>query len=48
ALEQTNRKFIRRFNYLEQRVKEQGRNLKEMTLQEMDQFWDEAKASEQK
>ena len=48
ALEQTNRKFIRRFNYLEQRVKEQGRNLKEMTLQEMDQFWDDAKASEQK
>ena len=48
ALEQTNRKFIRRFNYLEQRVKEQGRNLKDMTLQEMDQFWDEAKASEQK
>ena len=47
-LEQTFRKFIRRFNYLEQRVKEQGRNLKEMTLQEMDQFWDEAKASEQK
>lgn len=46
ALEQTNRKFIRRFNYLEQRVKEQGRNLKDMTPQEMDLLWDEAKASE--
>jgi len=46
ALEQTNRTFIRRSNYLEQRVKEQGRNLKDMTPQEMDLLWDEAKASE--
>lgn len=43
ALERTNQKFIRRFNYLEQRANEAGLNLKEMTLAEMDAFWDEAK-----
>lgn len=43
ALEHTNRKFIRRFNYLESKVREQGRNLKEMTLEEMDKIWEEAK-----
>lgn len=43
ALERTNRKFIRRFNYLEQKAKEQGRSLKEMTLDEMEQIWQEAK-----
>lgn len=46
ALERTNRKFIKRFNYLEQRVKESGRNLKDLTLAEMDEIWDEAKANE--
>ena len=46
ALEQTNLKFIRRFNYLEARAKEQGRELKDMTLAEMDALWDEAKKSE--
>lgn len=46
ALEHTNRKFIKRFNYLEQRVKESGRNLKDLTLAEMDEIWDEAKANE--
>ncbi len=46
ALERTNRKFIRRFNYLEQRVKESGRNLKDLTLAEMDEIWNEAKANE--
>ncbi len=43
ALEQTNLKFIRRFNYLEARAKEQGRELKDMTLDEMEELWQEAK-----
>ena len=43
ALERTNQKFIRRFNYVEAKAKEQGRNLKEMTLGEMDELWNEAK-----
>lgn len=43
ALELTNRKFIKRFNYLEQRSKELGKSLKEMTLAEMDEIWEEAK-----
>ena len=46
ALEQTNLKFIRRFNYIEAKAKEMGRNLKDMTLEEMDTLWDEAKANE--
>ncbi|MGL4293472.1 MAG: nucleoside triphosphate pyrophosphohydrolase [Bacteroidales bacterium] len=44
ALERTNQKFIRRFNFLEQRAKENGLNLKDMTLAEMDAFWNEAKS----
>ena len=43
ALEQTNLKFIRRFNYLETKAKEQGKELKEMTLAEMEELWQEAK-----
>lgn len=43
ALERTNQKFIRRFNYLEENTIKQGRNLKDMTLEEMDYFWNEAK-----
>lgn len=43
ALERTNKKFIRRFNHLEARAKETGKQLKEMTLAEMDVFWEEAK-----
>lgn len=43
ALERTNQKFIYRFNYLEQKTKELGRNLKDMTLAEMDALWNEAK-----
>lgn len=43
ALERTNKKFIKRFTHLEARAKETGRNLKEMTLAEMDVFWEEAK-----
>lgn len=44
ALERTNQKFIRRFNYLEEHTLKQGRSLKEMTLAEMDALWNEAKA----
>lgn len=43
ALERTNQKFIRRFNYLEEHTIKQGRNLKDMSLEEMDAVWDEAK-----
>lgn len=43
ALERTNQKFISRFNYLEAHTISQGRSLKEMTLEEMDQLWEEAK-----
>lgn len=43
ALEKTNQKFIRRFNYLEQQTIQQGRSLKDMTLEEMDAIWNEAK-----
>ncbi len=46
ALERTNQKFIRRFNYLEEHTIKQGKNLKEMTLEEMDKYWDEAKKQE--
>ncbi len=46
ALEKTNAKFIRRFNYLEQRAAEMGRNLKDMSLEEMDAIWEEAKTKE--
>ena len=46
ALDRTNRKFISRFNYVEAKAKEAGRNLKEMTLAEMDALWDEAKKLE--
>ncbi len=43
ALELTNQKFIRRFSYVEAKAKEQGRDLSEMTLGEMDALWNEAK-----
>lgn len=46
ALERTNRKFISRFNYLEQHTLKQGRNLKDMTLAEMDAIWEDAKREE--
>lgn len=44
ALERTNQKFIRRFNYLEAHTIQQGKKLKEMSLEEMDEIWNEAKA----
>ena len=43
ALERTNQKFIRRFNYVEQQTLQQERSLKDMTLEEMDALWNEAK-----
>jgi len=43
ALERTNQKFTKRFNYLESKTIKQGRNLKEMNLEEMDEIWEEAK-----
>lgn len=46
ALERTNRKFISRFNYLESKTITQGRDLKKMTLAEMDVLWNEAKRVE--
>jgi XTP/dITP diphosphohydrolase len=46
ALERTNKKFIRRFNHVERRAEEQGKTLRDMTLAEMDSYWDEAKALE--
>lgn len=46
ALEQTNRKFIHRFNYIETQTELKGKKLKEMSLSEMDALWNEAKALE--
>ena len=43
ALEKTNAKFIKRFNYIEQQAKEKGLSLKDMTLNEMEALWQEAK-----
>ncbi|EMR04217.1 nucleoside triphosphate pyrophosphohydrolase [Cesiribacter andamanensis] len=43
ALERTNKKFIRRFQYLEQQAAKAGKNLSDMTLAEMDVYWNEAK-----
>lgn len=43
ALEKTNKKFINRFNYIEAKALEKGINLEDMTLKEMDVFWEESK-----
>lgn len=48
ALEKTNQKFIRRFNYVEDHSLKQGKNLKDMSLEEMNKLWDEAKLQEKK
>ena len=48
ALEYTNKKFISRFTYVEQQAKKQGKELKNMTLEEMDKLWNEAKKIENK
>jgi len=42
-LERTNKKFIKRFQYLENKAGELGKSLSDMTLAEMDVFWEEAK-----
>jgi len=46
ALERTNKKFIKRFQYIEEQAREKGRDLKELSLEQMDAFWDEAKSKE--
>ena len=46
ALEHTNQKFIRRFNYVEQHSIKEGKSLNDMTLEEMDKLWNEAKKYE--
>jgi uncharacterized protein YabN with tetrapyrrole methylase and pyrophosphatase domain len=46
ALQSTNRKFTRRFESMESNVHAGGRNLDQLTLEEMDTLWDEAKAAE--
>ena len=48
ALEHTNQKFIRRFGYVEQQAKAMGKELRDMTLAEMDELWNEAKQEERK
>ena len=48
ALESTNQKFISRFGYVEEKTREQGKDMSEMTLAEMDALWDEAKRQERK
>lgn len=48
ALEKTNAKFIRRFGYVERQAIESGRSIKDLTLEEMDTLWNEAKALEKK
>ena len=46
ALEKTNRKFIRRFTYLEEESKKDGKELSRMTLEEMDRYWEASKQTE--
>ncbi|MFW6257334.1 MAG: nucleoside triphosphate pyrophosphohydrolase, partial [Prolixibacteraceae bacterium] len=46
ALERTNLKFIQRCNYLESQTLLKGKNLHDMSLEEMDKFWEEAKKGE--
>ncbi|MBO4530045.1 MAG: nucleoside triphosphate pyrophosphohydrolase [Paludibacteraceae bacterium] len=48
ALEKCNQKFIRRFNYVEQKSKENNIDLKDMSLEDMDRYWNEAKMEERK
>ena len=48
SLIKTNNKFIRRFNYVEEKANEQNKNLADMTLEEMDLLWNECKINEYK
>ena len=47
ALERTNKKFIKRFQYLEAKSKEINKSLEDMSLSEMDVFWEEAKLKQE-
>ncbi|NOX20632.1 MAG: nucleoside triphosphate pyrophosphohydrolase [Nitrospirae bacterium] len=44
ALQKTTSKFIKRFNYIEEKARQRGKDITEMTLEEMDRLWEEAKA----
>jgi tetrapyrrole methylase family protein/MazG family protein len=46
ALERTNQKFIYRFNYMEKKVKEMGKSLNQLSLEELEEIWQEAKLTE--
>ena len=46
ALQEANERFIKRFSYIEKKAKEEGRRLEEMSLEEMDKLWQEAKEKE--
>jgi XTP/dITP diphosphohydrolase len=46
ALERTNKKFISRFNYMEQHAREDGKKFSDMTLDEMEAYWQAAKQTE--
>ena len=46
ALERTNQKFIKRFNYIEDKTKEKGLELKDLDIDDMDELWDEAKSAD--
>ncbi len=48
ALRKTNRKFIKRFGYVEKKIKESGKKLTESNLAEMDKYWEESKGQEDK
>jgi len=48
ALERTNKKFIKRFNYLEQQTLHKGKSLRDMNLEEMNLIWEQAKAFDDK
>ena len=45
ALEKTNKKFIRRFKYMEQKIKEDGFDLSKLSFEQMNNFWDMAKVA---
>lgn len=44
ALERTNKKFISRFSFLERKIQEEGKSLQDMSLEQMDRYWEEAKS----
>ncbi|HNZ44038.1 MAG TPA: nucleoside triphosphate pyrophosphohydrolase, partial [Bacteroidales bacterium] len=46
ALEKTNKKFIKRFSFIEKKAKESGRKIQDLSLSEMDKYWNESKLSE--